>query len=212
MDPEKIFERAWKSYEAGEYGGSLELFGRAVKLAKDAEQRDRFLSGSCYALAALRRFAKARKIYKALFKKSRSHVYLHQLGMVEREAGNYEKALRLYEQERKLISGKDVLATAANLYEFGKNNELLGRLGTAKVHSDRCLKISMKCADMVMKGCAFRLAGDIAGHYDADNAAEFYKKAKKYFRKAADKKATREITALLKKSRLSIAKRSLAPF
>lgn len=49
MNPEKIFEKAWKSYEADEYGRSLKFFDQAIKLAKDGAQRDRFLSGACKA-------------------------------------------------------------------------------------------------------------------------------------------------------------------
>ena len=135
-----------------------------------------------------------------MFKKDRSHIYLHQLGMVEREAGNYQKALKLYEQERQLI-GTDSLAAAANLYGFGKNNELLGKIVTAKNYSDRCIKISLKCRDNIMKACAFRLAGDIERHRTKNMATMFYKKAKLYFQKAADARGTQEIDSLLKQLR-----------
>jgi tetratricopeptide (TPR) repeat protein len=206
LSSEKLCAKAWESYEAEDYNGSLKIFEQALRRAANSEQRDSFLSRSCYALVALRRFAKARAIYKTLFAKYHSHIYLHQLGMVERESGNYKKALQLYKQEQKLIDKKDPLAAAANLYELGKNNELLCKIAAAKVYSGRCITVSLKCRDKVMKGCAFRLAGDIARHNDINAAIKLYKRAKEYFHSAAEKKGAQEIDNLL--NRLSAPARS----
>ncbi len=206
MDKNKnILSKAWKNYEAGNYKKSECFFKTALKNEKLSKNRDNVLFSYGYTLTALKHFDKAEKIYKELFKKHRSHIYIHQLGMVQREAKHYEKALKLYLKEKTMIDKKDNLAKAMNLYELGKNNELLGNLAKAKKYADKCIQTSNKCDDSIMKACAYRLAGDIEKNKNIINAINSYKMAKKYFDTGNDKIGAKEITSIItdlkKKSR-----------
>lgn len=193
-----IFKKAWASYEAGRHHKSVALFEEALKSAKVGMERDRLLSAYCYPLTALKYYSKARRIYTSLFKKYRDHKYLHQIGMVEREAGNYRKALEIYKAERRMIDKSAALPLAANLYELGKNNELLGRKALAARYAKACIAMSMRCRDFVMKGCAFRLAGDVQAHVAPRAALLSYAKAGKCFKQARDKAGVRGIRVLVK--------------
>ena len=178
---------------------SAALFETALKSAKGGRERDRLLSAYCYPLTALKCYVKARRIYVGLFRKYQDHKYLHQVGMVEREAGNYGKALKIYKTERRMIKKTDALALAANLYELGKNSELMGRQVQAEKYTKDCVIASMRCRDLVMKGCAFRLAGDVEAHSDPSAALRSYAKAEKYFKKANAMIGVREVRALKNK-------------
>lgn len=206
MINKNTFERAWANYEAGRNHESAALFEEALKSAKVGMERDRLLSAYCYPLTALKYYSKARRIYTSLFKKSRDHKYLHQIGMVEREAGNYWKALGIYKAERRMIDKTAALPLAANLYELGKNNELLGRKALAARYAKACIVMSMRCRDFVMKGCAFRLAGDVEAHVAPRAALLLYAKAEKCFKKAKDKVGVRAIRGVVKDIRKELAK------
>lgn len=198
MINKNTFERAWANYEEGRNHESSALFEAALKSVKAGRERDSLLSAYCYPLTAMKCYAKARRIYAGLFRKYRDHKYLHQIGMVEREAGNYRKALEIYKVERRMIDKSAALPLAANLYELGKNNELLGRKALSAKYAKACVLMSMRCRDFVMKGCAFRLAGDVEAHVDLGAALLSYAKAEKHFKQARDKAGVRGIRALVK--------------
>ena len=198
MDKTKnILLKAWENYEAGNYKKSECFFKTALKNETVPENRDNVLFSYGYTLTALKHFDKAEKIYKDLFKKHRSHIHIHQLGMVQREAGNYEKALKLYSKEKAMIDKKDNLAKAMNLYELGKNNELLGRFTAAKKYADKCVQTASKCDDFIMKACSFKLAGDIEKNGNTIKAINCYKKAKGYFDKGKDKIGAKDVISAI---------------
>ena len=197
MINKNTFEKAWANHEAGRNHESAALFEAALKSAKAGRERDSLLSAYCYPLTALKCYAKARRIYTGLFRKYRDHKYLHQIGMVEREAGNYREALEIYKAERRMIDKADALSLAANLYELGKNSELMGRKAQSAKYAKACVVMSMCCRDLVMKGCAFRLAGDVEAHLAPGAALRSYAKAEKYFKKAKDNAGVRGVRALI---------------
>ena len=202
-----ILSKAWENYEAGNYKKSECFFKTALKNEPVPENRDNILFSYGYTLTALKHFDKAEKIYKDLFKKHRSHIHIHQLGMVQREAGKYEKALKLYFKEKAMIDKKDNLAKAMNLYELGKNNELLGRFTAAKKYADKCVQTASKCDDFIMKACAYRLAGEMEKNGNIIKAVNCYKKAKRYFDKGNDKIGAKNINSLISDLKKKFRKR-----
>lgn len=174
------------------------MFEALLAQAKSGEERDSMLSAYCYPLVALRRYAKARHIYASLFNKYGSHRYLHQLGMVEREAGNYRKALAIHQTERRMLRKSGALERSANLYELGKNNELLGKTALAAKYAADCRAEAMRCRDLVMKGCAFRLSGDVGARIEPASALRYYARARQYFKRAGCRPAVKEVDAVIR--------------
>ena len=77
-----------------------------------------------YALVALENYVEAKQIWIEIFNRTKSHKALHQVGYVERSAGNLETALLIYESEGKLIPSCDQVALGANIYELSFCNFL----------------------------------------------------------------------------------------
>jgi tetratricopeptide (TPR) repeat protein len=188
---------AWAAYELGEFATAVALWEQLLAACPDEADRDSLRSGQAYALVGLRRFDEAREIYRSLYARTRAHIYLHQLGMVEREAGCPQRAADLFEQERSLLAPGDALALAANLYERALVASLLGNGGAAKELGRRCMAASLETADPVMHGCAYRLLGDLARAEDPNEARRHYDRALAAFAEAGDQTACDEIDVRL---------------
>jgi len=188
---------AWAAYDRRDFATAVVLWERLLASCTDETDRDALRSGQAYALVGLRRFDEAREIYRSLYEKTRSHIYLHQLGMVEREAGCTQRAAALFEQERSRLPPGDALALAANLYERALVASLLGDGCAAKELGRRCMAASRKTVDPVMHGCAYRLLGDLARDDDPNEARRFYGRALAAFAEAGDQTACDEIEVRL---------------
>lgn len=185
--------QAWEAYEREEYATAADLWEQLIRYASNETDGDRFRHGYGYALVGLKRFEEARVIYQQLFDKTGSHVFLHQLGMVARESGEHSKAAELFRHERSILRTDDSLPLAANLFEQGLVESLLGNQKSAIEIANRCLAVSMKTKDMVMHGCAYRLLGDLSRSEWPDMATSYYYKARKAFEEAGDKIACGEV-------------------
>jgi tetratricopeptide (TPR) repeat protein len=146
-----------------------------------------------YALVGLGRFDEARAIYHQLFEKTGSHVHLHQLGMVEREAGDLRRAAAIFEKEEGILPSGDRLALAANLYERALVASLREDRMEARTLARRCLAIGLETTDPVMHGCAFRLLADVTREADPERARRLYHRARAAFAQAGDAIACDEI-------------------
>lgn len=188
---------AWDAMDNYRPEHALKIWNSLILESENKDEIDNFKSNSCYALLGLNRIDEAREIYIELFNKHKNHQYAHQLCMVEREAKNYKKALKYLEIEKGLISQNDILAKSANLYEYGKINELMGEFSIAMDYAQKCIKESLKCDDLIMLACANRLLGDIYSHSDIDEAAVCYIQAQKYFTNAGDDFGAKEVEELI---------------
>ncbi len=185
--------KAWEAMNNYDPQKALDIWGELISREDNEERKAEYMSHSCYALLALNRIDDARKIYQELFQKSNSHVYAHQLCMVEREAGNYERALEYLAIEQSLIDEDNILAVAANLYELGKVNELMKNFEEALDFSMECLELSLQCDDLVMLACANRLLGDVYAYSESDEAVSYYLQAQKIFHDLGDSVSEEEI-------------------
>lgn len=183
---------AWEAYEAGNFEEAASIWESLIKNCPP-EDIDAVKMNYAYALVKLKRFDKARVIYENLFEKTKSHIYLHQLGMTEREAGNLEKALELFLQEKNLVASRTPLAQAANLYELSLVEHLLKNHKMALELAYQCLALSFKTTDLVMQGCAQRLLGDLFSRSDEQRAKSYYEKAIELFTRANDGIAVKDI-------------------
>lgn len=129
------------------------------------------------------------------------HIYLHQLGMVERMAENYGTALSIFSDEESIINaafpdGYDRLS--ANMYEQGYVNYRMGRIYEAKTLMKKAVSLAEKSEDFICKACACRGMGEIlATMGDYAHAKEYFLKAIKEFRIAEDYKGAQEVETLL---------------
>lgn len=154
--------------------------------------------GYGYTLVSLNKFDKAQEIYSNLYETTKSHIYLHQLAMVERERNNYLEALKYIELEENLIDKNDNLAISVNLYEKAKLNELLSNLELADEIAKECLLKSLKTEDKISQACAYRLIGDIKLKLNEfEVSIKNYDKSLKKFDEAGDKIGKLEVEVKL---------------
>ncbi|MDO4263540.1 MAG: hypothetical protein Q4C67_05015, partial [Deinococcus sp.] len=155
------------------------------------------------------RFDEARAVYRELWEGAQAqpgaHRFLHQLGMVEREAGHHAAALALFVQERELLEragaegeGPGALALAVNGYELAVCRHALGQEREAHAALAAAFAEAVTADDPATLGRLWRAAGDFAGAEDrAEAAQDAYTNARNCFQQAEDAAAVREIDARL---------------
>lgn len=155
-----------------------------------------------YALARDGRFDEAREVYANLradhMGKPLEHIFVHQLGMVERLAGDHRAALRLFEEERALIAGlpedERAFKRAVNGYELGVNRLVLDELGEAREALANALTEAQEADDPMTLGCVHRALGDLAVREgNRDRARAEYEQARLAFEEAEDGRAAAEV-------------------
>jgi tetratricopeptide (TPR) repeat protein len=94
------------------------------------------------------------------------YIAVHQLGMVERMAGQFERALEVFGAERVLIAQLESppLAVSANAYEQGILHAKLGRLEAARDWLQTALEAGVLSGDATAEACALRGLGEIAAN------------------------------------------------
>jgi tetratricopeptide (TPR) repeat protein len=198
-------KEAWKAYERKDYSAATAIWEQLIGSSQNEMERDSFEHGYGYALVGLKRFKEAREIWRRLYDRTGSHIYIHQLGMVEREAGNYAEAAELFEEEHSILPDDDNLAKAANLYEQSLVESLFGNHDSAVKLAERCLVLSMTTKDKVMHGCAYRLLGDLSRHECPSKARSYYLESLRAFEEAEDRIACGEIDDRLKSCTTCVA-------
>ncbi|RTR28610.1 tetratricopeptide repeat protein [Deinococcus radiophilus] len=188
--------QAWAAIEAGHYAEAEAL------LRADTTPEGRHALGYAYTFAG--NFGAARAVYQQLCQAAKGeadeHRYLHQLGMVEREAGDHAAALALFEQERKLIErqGLGPLECAVNGYELALSRHALGQEREAHAALADAFAEAVTADDATTLGCLWRLAGDFARADDnAEAAQDAYTHARTHFAAAEDTAAVEEIQGRL---------------
>jgi tetratricopeptide (TPR) repeat protein len=184
---------AWLAFEEGRLTESQRLWRGLIAAADSERQRDEYRAHYAYVLVAMSRFGEARALYERLFDRYGSHRYLHQLAMVEREAGEFSAALDLLDREDAMLPADAPLAKAANLYERALVHFRLGRSRAAHELLDKCLAAAIASEDPTMLGAAHRLQGDMFAMRDPARAGNAYRLAIDYFRAAQDRFGEAEI-------------------
>jgi len=187
------WRRAWCAFEDGRYAEADRLFRAEEERVREGEERDALRRRHGYVLVALGRFDEARALYRDLFDRTGSHRDLHQMGMVEREAGALEAATAIFEQEARLLAEGDALAAAANLYERSLLAHLAGDRPAALAHMARCLDAAKRCGDATTEAVASRLEGDLFTGRDRERARAAYRRSLAGFRRAGDLRGAEEV-------------------
>jgi len=193
MTAEMTEQAAWDAHDRKDFREAARIWESLIASAASGTARDALRSNYCYALVGLQRFDEARRIHQELYEKTGSHIDLHQLGMVAREAGEYDRALALFEEEHSMLQGGHPLARAANLYERGLVQSLLGHREEALQLAENCLALSKKTDNPVMHGCAWRLLGDLYRSANPKHARDHYVQARAAFAQADDHVACADI-------------------
>lgn len=185
---------AWQQYEAGNYELAAQIWQALIKMAPDQDSRRNHELGYSYVLVGQRNFVAARELLQRLYEETQESSYLHQLGLVEREAGDYDAALRYLEQERAALAPEDHFRIAVNAYELGLIAFKQEEGQKARQYAETSLKSALKMQDAMSEGCARRLLGDLAAASgDSERARSHYADARLAFRLAQDSLAVKEI-------------------
>lgn len=126
------------------------------------------------------------------------HIAVHQLGRVERLAGQHEAALKYYAQERKLIrqffGDDDPHKSAANAYESSVSLLALGRLEDTRQMLEEALTLAREADDPETVGRVQRGLGELCIHEgDPKTARLHFEEAIAAFTESEDEFAVEEV-------------------
>ena len=205
---EKIAE-AWRLFDIGEFVASDEIYRECLSEVNkdDYDTYSSVLMGLIYTKSFQEKYDEARNYAEQLIEivpnEEELHIALHQAGMVERMAGQYEKAMEMFCQEEAVIHRMfpdDDLRIAANLYEQAYVNMKMGSLDLAEQVMMSSLEHAKKAKDAMCIGCAYRGLGEIMNVSErTELARDYYAYAIKAFEDAGDEIAVTEVLELLKK-------------
>ena len=147
------------------------------------------------------------KIYQRYIDLARSkndleneHIGYHQLAMVYRDLGEFQKALLYINQEMEIIQNNfpnDALKLSINYYEQGFLHLKLGELEYAENHIQKSLDFALKTDDFIAQACTYRGMGEIYLAQESDKAQNYFYQSIQLFEKAEDKIGADEVRTLL---------------
>ena len=161
---EKIAE-AWRLFDIGDFIASEAIYVECLNHVNqdDYDTYASVLMGLIYTQSFLEKYDDARCYAKQLMELAPNdeelHIALHQAGMVERMAGNFEEAMRLFYQEEEVIQrafSMDDLRIATNLYEQAYVNMKKGELALAEQMMTQPLEHAKSSDDAMRIGCVYR--------------------------------------------------------
>ena len=165
----KRLEAAFSLFDAGEWDTSSAMY--EALLSEDGispTETAQCLLGYEYVLCALGRYDEAihtgEKLLELASSEEERHVALHQLAMAKREAGSYDDALSLIQEEREILDASfphDALKYAVNKYEQGYLRLKLGQPSQAKGRMEESLCFADRTQDLIARACAHRGLGEI---------------------------------------------------
>lgn len=202
-----MISEAWSLFDQKKYADSRAIYNKCYSMLdkEDIAFECSILMGLIYVESFSENFDKARDYAKKLIGMAQSnedrHIYLHQLGMVERMAQNYDTALDIFVDEEGIIHDQfpdDYNSLSANLYEQGYVMLKKGMPDEAKSLMERSISFAEKSGDPMCEGCAYRGMGEIyASEGKNALAKEFFLKAILSFTKAEDSIAVKEIEEII---------------
>lgn len=148
-------------------------------------------------------FGRVRKLAAAEANKKEEAMALHQLGMVERMAGEYEEALRLFTAEAEIWKGHYpdfYIGFSANCYERGYIALKQKRYEEASELLQTSLEYAKAAADPVAEGCAYRGLGEIElVKRRFEQAKVYFQQARSSFEEAGETIGVAEIQEFLRR-------------
>ncbi|HLR52980.1 MAG TPA: tetratricopeptide repeat protein [Candidatus Avamphibacillus sp.] len=197
----KKLQNAYNAFEKGRMKQAEILFLECVDKIDDRESPayKQALHGFALVKSELGNYPEARELYLEILRiaesvdnKEEEAIAYHQLGMVERLAGQYEKALRFLSTEAeiyKTLNGDFHLELAANVYEKGMIYLLNKQYEQARNLMEKSLYHAEQAYDPMIIGYAYRGLGDIFSQSDEKEAKNFYQQAIIAFKWAEDNQA-----------------------
>jgi tetratricopeptide (TPR) repeat protein len=165
-----LIQAAWAAFEAEQFAQAERDFRRArLEPALAAQARH----GLVYVFARTGRFEEARAECHLLQLEAQSHndkssqyVALHQLGMVERMAGELHTALEIFRKEQAIIASLEnpPLAVSANAFEQGIICGKLERYAESREWLALSLEQAQLSGDPIAEACAYRGLGEVAAN------------------------------------------------
>jgi tetratricopeptide (TPR) repeat protein len=166
------------------------------------------LHGLGYVKCQLKKFDEARSIYNELRNLANrdgditeESIAIHQLGMVERMAENYNEALHLFELELSLLENYSLLSDlslATNFYEQGYVRLMKKEIVLAEEFMKKSLDHAKLSGDPICLGCSYRGLGEIyKAKVDVIAAVDYFNLAITSFRKGNDLEAVKEVEDLI---------------
>ena len=206
----ETLSKAWALFDAGNYTDAETIYKECyAKISStDHDNYWQVLMGLIYVESFLKHFKEARtyavQLIACAATHEEKHIAIHQAGMTERMAGDYEKAMELFLQEAGMIEEffpDDALVRSANLYEQGYVAMKLNDLPLAEKMMRSALDSAEKSGDPISIGCAYRGLGEIQKASEKINdAAVYFEKAITAFQKAGDTYGVEEVKELMSKS------------
>ena len=198
--------KAWQLFDSGELAKAESLYLDCFRQAHSNNHREYItvLMGLIYVESALTRYDEARKYAEVLlgaaYTDEERRIAVHQCGMVERMAGNYYEAKKLFQQEVELIHkafSDDNLRLAANFYEQAYIDLKTGNVDSAEEIMNLSLEFAKAAKDDICIGCACRGMGEIMKmRSNNEQALQWFLKAIEAFLDAGDLIAVEEVKAL----------------
>jgi len=205
-------DQAFELFDRGCLVEAEELYNKCLSKIEtpNSNEYTQVLHGLGYVKAGLKKFDEARSHYKelitiALSKKDKVNHFIavHQLGMVERMAENYDESLNIFQLEAKLLKDYKIdslISWSANYYEQGYVILKMGNIESAQQFMDQSLQCARRSEDAMSIGCAYRGFGEIyQAKGDSLSAKQSFHNAKEAFKRANDNIAIQEIDKLLSK-------------
>lgn len=198
--------RAWALFDSGDYAASAALYRELwAHCPPDHDLQRAILMGLIYVQCFTEDFPSARQYANILLQESldadERHVALHQFGMVERMAGNYPEAQRLFLLEAEILRAsfpEDAMRCSANLYEQGYVQLQSGDFVRAEAMLLASLTHASAADDPMCTGCACRALAELAKAQHHPEAFQYYgEQAIAAFREAGDAIAVKEVQTLL---------------
>ena len=133
--------------------------------------------------------------------KEHEHIGLHQLAMIYRDQGDFHKALKLIEDEEKIVEEyfpNDNLKKAVNNYEQGYVRFKLNNLDEALTFMNLSLEQSLETDDVISQACSYRGLGEIYLAFgDTQLAKMHFEKAIEIFKSVDESEGVKEIEKLM---------------
>jgi tetratricopeptide (TPR) repeat protein len=201
--------QAFNLFEDGKWNKSIEIYKRLLTRPLSTDDKIKLRFGYGYPLSAAGLVEEALTNYYDLKelgeRTNRNDIVsqaIHQLGMVHRQAKQYEEALEKFHKEQNFIKKQfpnNSLFIAANTYELGYTNLLLNNDEEAYRYLKESLVLSEKTKDAIMIASAHRGLGEY--YLSQTNhvlAKKHFNESIRYFNKDSDHKGKQEVEELLK--------------